>query len=210
MGSTSNQMRTAPPNKIVLASTNAGKLAELRLLLTPIGISLISIRKLGLNSPAETGSTFVENALIKARHAATETGLASIADDSGLVVPALGGAPGLRSSRYAGEHATADNNNKKLLEALRDINEREAYFYCALVLLTDAKDPVPIIATATWRGTIIDNARGSRGFGYDPYFWVSELNLTAAELDRKTKNAISHRGQAFRQLIAKLQIVGHD
>lgn len=203
-------MRTTLPKQIVLASANAGKLSELRNLLTPIEISLISIKELGLSSPAETGLTFVENALIKARHASAETGLAAIADDSGLVVPALGGAPGLRSSRYGGANASADDNNKKLIEALNDIDEREAYFYCALVLLTDANDPAPIIATAAWWGTIIDNAQGSMGFGYDPYFWLSELNKTAAELDQKTKNKISHRGQAFQKLIAKLQIGGRS
>ena len=173
---------------------------ELAHALGPLGCTLVTQRELGIESVAETGTTFVENALIKARHASTQSGSPAIADDSGLVVPALGGAPGVRSARYAGEDATDVANNAKLLRALDGINNRRAYFYCALVHLASADDPAPSIATARWHGVIVDDARGSNGFGYDPHFLVPELGKTAAELSVERKNAISHRGQASRRL----------
>ena len=189
-----------PNKRIVVATGNAGKVRELALALGPLGCTLATQRELGIESVAETGTTFVENALIKARHAATRSGLPAIADDSGLVVPALCGAPGVRSARYAGEDATDAANNAKLLRALDGINDRSAYFYCALVYLASADDPTPRIATACWHGVIVDDARGSNGFGYDPHFLVPELGETAAELSVERKNAISHRGQASRRL----------
>ncbi|MCY3819401.1 MAG: RdgB/HAM1 family non-canonical purine NTP pyrophosphatase [Gammaproteobacteria bacterium] len=191
----------------VLASANAGKLAELSRLLAPTGIVLRPMSVFGLESPEEDGATFIENALIKARHASLATGLPAIADDSGLVVPALGGAPGLLSSRYSGEDATAEDNNRKLIAALDGVEDRHAYFYCALVFIERADDPVPIFATAAWNGRIVDAPRGTHGFGYDPHFLVPELGATAAELAPQVKNAHSHRGIAARRLAAALRHV---
>ena len=190
--------------RTVLASANPGKLEELKRLLAPCEIDLELMSDLGVASPVESGLTFVENALIKARHAARQTGFAAIADDSGLVVPALGGAPGLKSSRYAGAGATAADNNAKLIRALSDVADRRAHFYCALVFLAHAEDPAPIVATGAWHGVIEDDARGSHGFGYDPHFFVAELNATAAELDPDVKNVLSHRAFASRSLVAAL------
>ena len=193
-----------PNKRIVVATANAGKVRELALAFGSLGCTLVTQRELGIESVAETGTTFVENALIKARHASTQSGLPAIADDSGLVVPALGGAPGVRSARYAGEDATDAANNAKLLRALDGINDRRACFYCALLHLASADDPAPSIATARWHGVIVDDARGSNGFGYDPHFLLPELRKTAAELSVERKNAISHRGQASRRLAAIL------
>ena len=189
----------------VLASANAGKLAELSSLLVPLGIELRPMTAFGLASPAEDGATFIENALIKARHASSATGLPAIADDSGLVVPALGGAPGLLSSRYSGEDATAQDNNRKLIAALDGIEDRRAHFYCALVFIERADDPAPIFATAAWNGLIVDSPRGTHGFGYDPHFFVPEFEATAAELEPETKNAHSHRGLAAKRLATALR-----
>ncbi len=189
----------------VLASANAGKLAELSSLLVPIGIELRPMTEFGLPSPEENGATFIENALIKARHASSATGLPAIADDSGLVVPALGGAPGLLSSRYSGEGATADDNNRKLIAALDGIEDRRAHFYCALVFIERADDPAPVFATAAWNGLIVDSPRGTHGFGYDPHFFVPEFEATAGELEPETKNAHSHRGLASKRLAAALR-----
>src|SRR5262245_32946259 len=157
---------------VVLASSNPGKLAELTVLLAPLGVALSSQQRLGVSDADETATTFVENALIKARHAAAATGWAAIADDSGLVVRALGGAPGVYSARYAGADADAAANNRKLIATLAGASDRAAYFYCALVFLRSATDPAPLIATATWNGRIVDAARGEGGFGYDPHFLV--------------------------------------
>jgi XTP/dITP diphosphohydrolase len=187
--------------KLVLASSNAGKVAELRALLAPLGFELRSQRVLGAGDVAETAATFVENALIKARHAARTSGLAAIADDSGLVVPALHGEPGVRSARYAGTHGDDAANNRLLLERLARVGDRRAFFYCALVLLRAADDPAPLIATGSWWGEIAREPRGENGFGYDPLFRVPGTDATAAELDAETKNALSHRGQATRELL---------
>lgn len=186
--------------KIVLASSNQGKLRELEALLAPEGCELLSQDDLGIDPAEEDGLTFVENALKKARHASEQTGLAAVADDSGLVVEALGGDPGIRSARYAGEDAGDDDNNRKLIGNLRGVANREAHYYCVLVLLRSARDPAPLIACGSWRGEIIDVPRGNGGFGYDPHFLVPERGLTAAELDPGEKNRMSHRGQAVRQL----------
>jgi XTP/dITP diphosphohydrolase len=153
-------------------------------------------RELGIDDAAETASTFVENALLKARHASHASGWPAIADDSGLMVDALAGAPGVRSARYGGAHGDAANNNRTLIAALRGIVDRRARFYCALVYLRHADDPAPLIATAEWPGSIVDEPRGSGGFGYDPHFLVDGLDQTAAELPPSLKNRISHRGRA--------------
>ncbi len=190
--------------KVVLASGNAGKLKELDALLAPLGIELIAQGALGLQSAPETASTFVENAIAKARHASRGAGLPAIADDSGLAVDALGGAPGIRSARYAGEQQDDAANNRKLVGALAGIADRSARFCCSLVYLQRPDHPAPLIASGEWRGTIVDTARGSNGFGYDPHFLLPELSLTSAELEPARKNALSHRGQAARALLALL------
>ena len=199
------QAQALPRQVTVLASANAGKLAELSSLLVPAGIELRPMTAFGLESPEEDGATFIENALIKARHASSATGLPAIADDSGLVVPALGGAPGLLSSRYSGEGATAEGNNQRLIAALDGIEDRRAHFYCALVFIERVDDPAPVVATAAWNGLIVDTPRGTHGFGYDPHFFVPEFKATAAELEPHTKNAHSHRGLAARRLAAALR-----
>lgn len=192
--------------KVVLASSNPGKLAELRALLEPAGMHVVSQGAFGIEPPEENGLTFVENALIKARAACAATGLPALADDSGVVVDALGGAPGVRSARYAGDSASDADNVARLLEALSDIEtpDRGAAFVCALVYLGHAQDPCPIVCEGVWRGRILDAPRGGGGFGYDPVFFVESLGRTAAELSRAEKNAVSHRGLALAQLLAKL------
>lgn len=191
--------------RVVLASGNAGKLKELRALLAPLGIELIAQGELGLEGAPETAPTFVENALAKARHASAGSGLPAIADDSGLAVNALGGAPGVRSARYAGPARDDGANNRKLIAALSGIRDRQARFCCAMVYVDKPDDPVPLIANAEWHGTIVDEARGNNGFGYDPHFLVGELGLTSAELEPELKNGLSHRGQAARALLAALR-----
>lgn len=188
----------------VLASGNAGKLRELARLLAPLAVDLRAAADFGVAAPEETGRTFLENALIKARNAAAVTGLPAIGDDSGLVVSALDGAPGIYSSRFAGTDATAAENNAKLVAALDGIRDRRAHFYCALVFLQRADDPAPLVATGAWHGMIVDRARGARGFGYDPHFYLPDLDATAAELAAEDKNARSHRGIAARDLAAQL------
>ncbi len=192
--------------KVVLASSNPGKLAELNALLQPAGLQVVSQDALGVEPPEETGLTFVENALIKARAACAATGLPALADDSGVVVDALGGAPGVRSARYAGDGASDADNVAKLLDALEDVAapERTAAFVCAIVYLRHARDPCPIVCEGVWEGRILDVARGAGGFGYDPAFFVASLGRTAAELSRAEKNAVSHRGQALAQLLDRL------
>jgi XTP/dITP diphosphohydrolase len=190
---------------VVLASGNAGKLAELGALLAPLGVELTSQQALGMPEAEETATSFIENALIKARHAAAASGKPAIADDSGIVVPALGGAPGVRSARYAGSPSDAAANNRKLVTALQGIDDRRAYFYCALVFMRAHDDPAPLIATARWHGRIVDAARGSGGFGYDPHFQVDGLNLTAAQLSAPLKNQISHRGKAAAALVGSIR-----
>lgn len=189
----------------VLATGNAGKLREMAALLAPIGLRLIAQGELGIAAAAETGVTFVENALQKARHASAAARLPAIADDSGLVVPALGGAPGVRSARYAGDDATDAQNNRKLIGALAGIEDRSAWFYCALVFIERPEDPAPLLATGLWRGRIIDQPRGEGGFGYDPHFLVPHLGRTSAELAPEEKNALSHRGQAVAALLQRLR-----
>ena len=192
--------------RLVLASSNRGKLDELRELLIPSGYELIAQSELGVDDAEETGSTFVENALLKARHAARITGFAALADDSGLLVDALDGAPGLHSARFAGAHGNAAANNALLLEHLHDVppDRRNAHFYCVLVLLRSADDPQPLIAEGSCRGRILAAPRGARGFGYDPLFLPDGQTLSAAELDPAMKNRISHRGQALAALREKL------
>ena len=192
--------------KLVLASSNAGKLEELRGLLADTGIELVAQSDLGVEDADETGTTFVENALIKARHASLQTGLPALADDSGICVDALNGAPGLYSARYAGGHGDAQRNIDKLLDALHEVpgGQRGAHFYCVLVLLRHADDPQPLIAEGVWHGQWQAEAAGSNGFGYDPHFYLPEHGQTAAELAAAVKNRHSHRAQALDLLLAKL------
>ncbi|HET6546292.1 MAG TPA: RdgB/HAM1 family non-canonical purine NTP pyrophosphatase [Rhodanobacteraceae bacterium] len=188
--------------KIILASGNRGKLAEIRAILADLEVELVAQSGLGIADTDETGRTFVENALLKARHAATASGLAALGDDSGLCVDALDGAPGLVSARYAGEHGDAEANIAKLLDALRGVPERgrNAHFHCSVVLLRSASDPAPLIAEGCWRGSILEVPRGTHGFGYDPIFLDHETGRSAGELDPATKNRISHRGRALARL----------
>ncbi|MCR6624998.1 MAG: RdgB/HAM1 family non-canonical purine NTP pyrophosphatase [Pseudoxanthomonas sp.] len=192
--------------KLVLASSNQGKLEELRGLLADTGIELVAQSDLGVADADETGTTFVENALIKARHASLQTGLPALADDSGICVDALNGAPGLYSARYAGEHGNADRNIDKLLDALKDVagEQRGAHFYCVLVLLRHAHDPQPLIVEGEWRGRILHERRGSGGHGYDPVFFDTQRGQTAAEMPLAEKNRISHRGKALAGLKQRL------
>ena len=189
--------------KIVLASGNAGKLVEMREILGD-GFDLVAQGDLGIADADETGTTFIENAILKARNAARLSGLPSLGDDSGICVDALGGAPGLFSARYAGGHGDAKANIAKLLDALHDKPDRGAYFYCCVVLLRHADDPSPIIGEGRWFGRILDAPRGDRGFGYDPIFFDPKLAAGAAELDATVKNRVSHRGQALASLRAQL------
>ena len=194
--------------RLVLASNNAKKAAELHAMLAPLGIEIIAQAELGVSEAEEPYLTFVENALAKARHAAAATGLPAIADDSGLCVDALGGAPGVQSARFGGEPKSDARNNACLLEALAgfpDPDQRRAYFCSVLVLVRHADDPLPLIAEGQWHGQILLAARGEGGFGYDPLFWVPELEQTAAELDAQLKNTLSHRAAAMRHLLARLQ-----
>ena len=192
--------------QLVLASSNAGKLAEFNRLLADAGIEVVSQASLGVDDAEETGLTFVENALLKARHAAQLTGLPALADDSGLCVDALGGAPGLYSARYAGSHGDHAANIAKLLGELDDLpaEQRGAHFHCTLVVVRHALDPDPLIAQGRWRGSILDAPRGDGGFGYDPVFCDPVSGLAAAQLSPAQKNAASHRGLALAQLIPAL------
>ncbi len=194
------------PSRLVIASNNKGKLAEFTTLLTPLGITPVSQAELGVSEAEEPAITFVENALLKARHAAQATGLPALADDSGLAVDVLNGAPGVRSSRYAGEHASDTDNVAALLLALADVpdDERNAQFHSILAYVRHAADPTPIICHGRWAGRILHAPRGEGGFGYDPVFWVPEENCSAAELSRERKNRISHRGQALQALMREL------
>jgi len=193
--------------KVVLATGNAGKVAELASLLADFGLAVTAQTDLGVDSADETGLTFIENAIIKARHAARSTGLPAIADDSGLAVDCLGGAPGIYSARYAGAAASDRENLDKLLAALQEVPpaRRGASFHCVLVYLRHADDPIPLVCHGSWRGVIAQTASGSGGFGYDPVFYLPELGRTAAQLSRDEKQRISHRGQALRQLLDALR-----
>lgn len=192
-------------NKIVIASNNTGKLAEIDRLLAPLGIEAVAQSELGVTETDEPYPTFVENALAKARHASRITGLPALADDSGICVHALQGAPGVLSARYAGDPRSDERNNQKLIAALRTRSDRRAFYYCVIVLLRHELDPYPVIIEDTWHGEIIAKPVGQGGFGYDPYFYLPALGKTAAELSMQEKNKISHRGKALARLIQRLQ-----
>jgi XTP/dITP diphosphohydrolase len=191
--------------RLILASNNAGKLKEFAQLLGPIGFELHPQGEFKVPEAEEPFGTFVENALAKARHAARLTGLPALADDSGVCVNALGGAPGVHSARFAGEPKSDARNNEKLVRDLAQHADKSAYYYCVLVYVRHADDPQPVIADGVWRGQIIDTPRGANGFGYDPYFLLPDFGRTAAELEPHEKNAVSHRGQALRALVEKLK-----
>ena len=191
--------------RLVLASNNPKKAAEMTALLAPLGIEVVPQSAFDIPEADEPHPTFIENALAKARHASALSGLPAVADDSGLCVVALGGAPGVQSARYAGEPKSDARNNTLLLERLQDIPDRRAYFYSAVVLVRHANDPRPLIADGEWHGVILDTPRGDAGFGYDPLFFVPQMNQTAAELDAKLKNTLSHRGAAMRHLLSRLE-----
>ena len=191
--------------KLVLASGNAGKLKELQAMLGGLPLEIVAQGELGVSDVPETGLTFVENALIKARHACQSTGLPALADDSGLCVHALGGAPGVFSARYAGEPKSDERNNEKLVADLADKSDRRAHYVCVLVFVRHADDPQPVIVEGEWHGEIVDVPRGLGGFGYDPYFFLPDAGATAAELDAAEKNRRSHRGRALAQLVERLK-----
>ena len=195
----------APFARLVLASNNEGKLREFRRLLSPLGVDVVAQAELGIGEADEPHPTFVENALAKARHASALAALPALADDSGICVAALGGAPGVQSARYAGEPKSDARNNAKLIDALRGVCDRRAHYTCVLALVRHAGDPEPIISEGRWHGTIIDSPRGSGGFGYDPHFLDGATGLTGAELPLERKNALSHRGKAIRALVARLE-----
>ncbi len=190
--------------KIVLASGNPGKIKEIQAILTDF--SIIPQQLFNIPEAEETGSTFIENAIIKARNAALHSKLPAIADDSGLVVDTLNGAPGVISARYAGTQATDQQNLQKLLDAMQGIPkaQRSARFICVIVLLRHADDPFPLISQGSWEGTILSYAKGTHGFGYDPVFWLASENCSSAELSTQRKNQLSHRGQALRHLASLL------
>ncbi len=193
--------------KVVLATGNAGKVRELAGLLADFGLDVVAQTELGVSSAEETGLTFIENAILKARHAAQVTGLPAIADDSGLAVNALGGAPGIYSARYAGEEASDQKNLEKLLIALKDVpdTERQAQFHCVLVYMRHAEDPTPLVFHGCWDGIITRTPAGEGGFGYDPIFYIPGEGKTASQLTREEKSAISHRGQALKLLLEAMR-----
>ncbi|WP_289106435.1 XTP/dITP diphosphatase [uncultured Pseudoalteromonas sp.] len=193
---------------LVLATGNPGKVNELANMLSPLNINVLPQSDFNVDEVAETGTTFVENAIIKARHAAKITGMPAIADDSGLEVDGLNGAPGVYSARFAGESASDQDNIDKLLNELADNPNRKARFWCVLVLMRHADDPTPLICSASWEGEITQTQNGEGGFGYDPVFFVAEQNCTSAELTKEQKNAVSHRGQALKKLLLELQSKG--
>lgn len=190
---------------IVLASNNVGKLKEFGQLLAPIGFEVRPQSVFKVSEAEEPHPTFIENALAKARHAARATGFAALADDSGVCVNALGGAPGVLSARFAGEPKSDARNNEKLIAELAAHADKSAYYYCVLVYVRHADDPQPVIADGRWNGEIVTVPRGDGGFGYDPYFFLPSLGKTAAELPAEEKNRLSHRGQALRALVEKLK-----
>jgi XTP/dITP diphosphohydrolase len=193
-------------HRIVIASSNPGKLREFRHLLAPLGWEVVPQADLGVASADEPHATFLENALAKARHAATATGLPALADDSGICAAALGGAPGVRSARFAGEPPDDRRNNEELLRCLNHVADRRAHYTCVLAAVRGVDDPEPLIADARWHGEVLLQPRGSGGFGYDPLFLLPELDKTAAELDPAEKNRISHRGQAMAELARKIAL----
>jgi XTP/dITP diphosphohydrolase len=191
--------------RLILASNNAGKLKEFNEILGPVGFTLHAQGEFNVPEADEPHATFVENALEKARHAARLTGLPALADDSGVCVNALGGAPGVYSARFAGEPKSDARNNEKLVADLAAHADKSAYYYCVLVYVRHADDPQPVIADGVWAGEITANARGAGGFGYDPHFYIPALGKCAAELTPAEKNSLSHRGQALRALVEKLK-----
>jgi len=190
---------------IVVATTNVGKLREIQQFFEKHPITLVAQDTLGVPDVEETGLSFVENALLKARHASAHTHLPALADDSGLCIKALGDTPGIYSARYAGPGATAAENNQKLLSAARDIpiNQRQAQFYCAIAFVRHARDPMPLICQGSWEGTLLTQAQGAHGFGYDPLFFVPEYQCSAAELPDHLKNTLSHRAKALTAFVAQ-------
>jgi XTP/dITP diphosphohydrolase len=191
--------------KLIIASGNPGKLREIGQILMPLGFEVLPQSDFAVPECPEPHVTFIENCLTKARHASLHTGLPALADDSGICVDALNGAPGVYSARYAGDPKSDQRNNEKMVTALHGQSNRKAHYYCVIVLVRHADDPQPLIAEGTWHGEIIDTPRGENGFGYDPYFYLGEFGKTGAELDPDHKNAISHRGQALRALVGKLK-----
>ena len=190
--------------KLVLASHNPGKLCELQAVLVPLGIEVFTQQHLAIQEAEEPHCTFIENALAKARHASRLSQLPALADDSGICVTALGGAPGVLSARYAGEPKSDARNNLKLLQAMQGLSERSAHYYCVLILVRHADDPQPLIAEGEWHGEIAHQQRGSGGFGYDPLFWLPHLGKTSAELEQEEKARLSHRAQALQVLLRRL------
>ena len=190
--------------KLVLASSNEGKIREIRRVLAPLKLEVIPQAELGVPDADEPHSTFVENALAKARHASRLTGLPALSDDSGICVEALDGAPGVHSARFAGEPRSDERNNDRLLELLEHTENRKAHYYCVIVLVRHARDPQPLIAEGEWHGEVLRERRGSGGFGYDPLFLDPSLGKTGAELPRDEKNRVSHRGKALARLVEKL------
>ena len=215
MSATSTSQSLTQPtfhNQWVLASNNKGKLTEFKRLFAEadLDVTVVPQGQLDIDDAIEDGLSFIENAIIKARHASRISGLPAIADDSGLCVPALGNAPGIYSARYAGEHGNDDKNNAKLVAELQPIRAEhpnepiKGMFVCVLAMVRHADDPLPIIAQGLWHGEILEVPLGDGGFGYDPLFWLPELQATAASLSATDKNSISHRGQAIKQLLAQL------
>jgi XTP/dITP diphosphohydrolase len=190
--------------KLVIASSNSGKLREIGQLLKPLGIEVLPQSVFNVAESEEPYSTFIENALAKARHASRCTGLPALADDSGICVNALNGKPGILSARYAGEPRSDERNNQKLVDVLTDQADRKAHYYCVIVLLRHPDDPQPLIADGSWHGEIVLRPRGAGGFGYDPYFFLPDLGKTAAELPAEQKNRISHRGKALARLVERI------
>lgn len=209
-----SQTYAASDNQWVLASNNKGKLAEFKRLFADanLDVTIVPQGQLDIEDAVEDGLSFVENAIIKARHASQASGLPAIADDSGICVPVLGNAPGIYSARYAGEHGNDGKNNAKLIADLQPIREAQpnipiaGMFVCVLAMVRHADDPLPIIAQGLWHGEILESPLGDGGFGYDPLFWLPELQATAASLSPEDKNGISHRGQAIQQLLAQLPL----
>ena len=194
--------------KLVIASNNPGKLREFQFLLQPLGIEVLTQAQLGIGEAEEPHITFIENALAKARHVSRLSGLPALADDSGICVTALDGAPGVLSARYAGDNPKSDaRNNEKLLQVMSGVADRSAHYYCVLVLLRHADDPQPLIAEGEWHGEIAREECGEGGFGYDPLFWLPQFGKTSAQLQREQKHAISHRGKALRVLLEKLKVL---
>ncbi len=194
-------------NKLVIASNNPGKLREFQLMLAPLGIEVLTQSQLAISEAEEPHCTFIENALAKARHVSRASGLPVLADDSGICVDALGGAPGVQSARYAGDNPKSDRrNNDKLLQVLQGEANRRAHYYCVLVLVRHADDPQPLIAEGEWHGEIAHEERGDGGFGYDPMFWLPDLGKMSAELSHDEKAQISHRAKALKVLLEKLKM----